>query len=271
MDREETDILAAEDIQSGLKTKILGKRIFCFRQLDSTMDSARRLAAEGHAEGSLVIAEKQLCGRGRLKRKWHSPYRQGLYFSLLLRPQVNLAQASLLTIAAAISAAETIRKISGLKALIKWPNDVLVAGKKICGVLSEISTQRHKVDFLILGVGLNVNTQNKYLPRGATSMLSEYNSSYKKKLKRLDRIEVLAGLLENLEENYLLFKDAHYAELISRWRVLSSTLGKHLKINCQGRVLEGYVQDLDMQGALVLRQDHGLNVRITAGDAVRVR
>ncbi len=152
------DKLLAQEILWRLNTKIVGQKILSYDTVDSTNTVAFSLAEKGASEGTTVFAEAQRKGKGRLGRNWVSPKSGGIYLSAVLRPQIHPDQASLITLLAAVSCAKTIRKTCGLQALIKWPNDILVNNKKVCGILTVMQAQDNKVKFVILGIGISVNT-----------------------------------------------------------------------------------------------------------------
>ena len=159
------DKLLSYEIQSGLNTKIIGKKIIVLETVTSTMDEAFRLGMENCPEGTIVCAEAQSKGRGRLGRAWTSPKGKGLYFSLVLRPSLPLNQLAQLTLMSAVAVAEAIEDISDLKPLIKWPNDILLEGQKLAGILTELRAESDQVKFVVVGVGLNVNSSlNQLIP-----------------------------------------------------------------------------------------------------------
>jgi BirA family biotin operon repressor/biotin-[acetyl-CoA-carboxylase] ligase len=167
------DKLVAEEIGRKLNVKTIGRKILSYNTVDSTNIIAFSLAEKGTHEGTAVFAEAQRQGKGRLGRGWVSPKSKGIYLSLILRPRISPSKASLITLLAAISCAETIRKICGLRALIRWPNDILINNKKVCGILTEMQVQEHRVRFIILGIGINVNIPLSKLPKGASSLKEE--------------------------------------------------------------------------------------------------
>jgi len=157
--RKAPDLLFPNEIREGLDTKVFGKRdIVYFTETDSTNTRAKDLAARGAPEGTLVISERQTKGRGRKGRSWFSPSQGGIYTSLILRPSISPSEAPKITLLSAVVVAETLRSLTGLSAIIKWPNDILINGKKIAGILTEMSTEMDAIDYIVVGLGLNVNT-----------------------------------------------------------------------------------------------------------------
>jgi len=258
------DRLFEIEVSRDLNTNILGRKIFYFDSLSSTMDKAMELGVKGAASGTLVLAESQNQGRGRLGRVWFSPKYKGLYLSLILRPDMLPTQASILTLLSAVSICEAIKTISGINAQIKWPNDILIHNKKLAGILTQVVAETDKINFVIIGIGINVNTDREHLPREATSLKAEAGGSF-------SRVELTRELLREFERQYLIFKEKGFKRIIEEWKNLSHTLGEEVKIVCQNRKIEGTAVDLDASGALVVRMDNGFTEHITAGDVIMVR
>jgi len=258
------DKLFSDEIQHGLNTKFIGEKIHHYEAADSTMDIAFGLATEGAVEGTLVVAESQHCGRGRLGRSWISPKGKGIYFSLILRPKMMPNEAPWLTLLTAVAVAEAIRKSTGLSAAIKWPNDILIAEKKLGGILTELQAELDRVKFVVIGVGINVNLKKTELPFRATSIKNELGQPF-------SRVELLQQILREMEDYYLLSMKAGFTPVIEKWRRLSSTLGKWVKVNSNKKEVEGQAMDVDSDGSLLIRKESGLVERITSGDVVRLR
>jgi BirA family biotin operon repressor/biotin-[acetyl-CoA-carboxylase] ligase len=261
------DRITAQEVSWNLKTKIIGKKIYSYAAVDSTNNIVLQMAERAQAEGAVVFAESQRHGRGRLGRDWYSPKGKGLYFSFLLRPQILPSEAPLLTILSSVSVTKVIRKMSGLPALIKWPNDILINGHKVCGILTEMSAKAERVRFLVVGIGINVLSEKEDLPKGATSLKEESIS-----LKHLPgRLELARELLRELDSEYLHFKKEKAEFLIAEWQRFSGILGSWVKVACQNKTYEGQVQGIDDNGGLILRQENGFTQRISAGEVVKVR
>ena len=258
------DKLIPEEISHKLGTKIIGKKIYSYETTDSTMDVAHRLAQSGSREGTVIFSEGQSKGRGRMGREWLSPKGKGIYLSLILRPDVSPADAPKITLMSAVAVANTIRKATHLGALIKWPNDILINNRKVCGILTEMSAEINTVKYIVLGIGINVNTAKADLPKEATSLKAEVGES-------VARVELTQELLRELEHQYSIFKEKGFKTIIEKWRGLSHTLGEEVKIVCQNKKIEGMAVDLDMSGALVVRLDSGFTEHIMAGDVLMVR
>lgn len=261
------DKLLAEELTWQLDTKIIGKKILSYDTVDSTNTVAFSLAEKGILEGMVVFAEAQRKGRGRLGRSWISPKSKGIYLSLVLRPKIAPERAALITLLAAVGCAEAIRKISGLRAQIRWPNDILVNNKKVCGILTEMQTQDNKVEFIILGIGINVDIPISKLPPEATSLKKES----KRVESQFSRLELARELLRQLDQRYLSFKHKGSAKIIAQWKNLSALSGKRVKVFFSDRTIEGQSQDIDEQGALIVRLDNGFKQHVLAGDVVKLR
>src|SRR3989338_1177033 len=258
------DRLTEDEVSYGLGTKIIGKKIHSYDLTDSTMDIAHRLAQSNAPDGTVVFSDGQSKGRGRMGREWTSPKGKGVYMSLILRPDVSPADAPKITLMSAVAVANTIRKATHLGALIKWPNDILINNRKVCGILTEMSAEINTVKYIILGIGINVNTAKADLPKEATSLKAEVGES-------VARVELTQELLRELEHQYSIFKEKGFKKIIEKWRGLSHTLGEEVKIVCQNKKIEGVAGDLDMSGALVVRLDSGFTEHIMAGDVLMVR
>lgn len=258
------DKLFPSEIQFGLNTKLIGKKIYHYETVDSTNDVAFNLAVKGASEGTLVIAEGQHRGRGRMGRGWISPKGKGIYFSLILRPQIMPNETPKLTLVTAVAIAEAVRKSTGLAALIKWPNDILIGEKKLGGILTELNAEVDRVRFVIIGVGINVNIKKTQLPFRATSIKSETQDAF-------SRIELLQQMVREIEGYYLLYSKSGFQPIIEKWKHLSATLGRRVKVaSCKGEI-EGQAQDIDLDGSLLVRRDSGFVERIVSGDVVRLR
>ncbi|MFH0935643.1 MAG: biotin--[acetyl-CoA-carboxylase] ligase [Candidatus Omnitrophota bacterium] len=258
------DRLFAFEINHALRTKFIGGKIHYFEELDSTMNVAMQLGAEGACEGTLVVAESQRKGRGRLSREWFSPKYKGIYASLILRPKILPVQASILTLLAAISICEALKQACGLEARIKWPNDILLQNKKLGGILTELNAEMDRVKFVVIGIGLNVNNDKKSLVPGATS-LKEHKKEW------ISRVSLLGQILLEMEENYLVFQKRGAAPIVEKWREHSLTLGKRVKVHCQKDTIEGEAVEIDGDGGLLIRTDSGTMEKVMAGDVVHCR
>jgi len=247
------------EIKCGLNTEKFGKKnIYYHVEAGSTNDVAYLLAEEGAEEGTVVVSEKQSGGKGRLGRKWVSP-RGGIYMSLVLRPDMPLEDIPAVTLVAAVSTARAVRLFSGLEALIKWPNDIYIGGCKTGGILSEVKAHPDKVDFIVVGIGVNVNTPANRLPAGGTSLKEAAGRPF-------DRPGLLRTILECFETDYLDFKEKGFAAARNTCRELSCIMNNKVSIEARHMSLEGTVVDIDERGALMVEDAHGSIHRIFSGD-----
>lgn len=258
------DPLSTAQILDGLGTKCLGRRVLLYPQVDSTNTLARSLAAQGEPEGTVVVAEEQTSGRGRQGRAWVAPAGTCLLFSLVLRPRLEPAQLQHLTMMAALALRDALRDAAGLQAAIKWPNDVLLSGRKVAGILTEARTTGVLVDFAILGIGLNVNLPAEALPPAfdATSIAVELG-------RPVPRVPLLQSILRQLEQRYQWLQAGHSP--VGDWTAALVTLGRRVQVRCLDSTYLGLAEAVDDSGALFLRLDDGQLVRLAAGDAHTIR
>jgi BirA family biotin operon repressor/biotin-[acetyl-CoA-carboxylase] ligase len=256
------DRLTPSEILPILKTKWMGRTIHYFDTIDSTNSRAYALALQGAKEGEIVVAESQEKGKGRLGRDWFSPRFLNLYLSVILRPSIPPHQASLITLMAAVATADAIERFSGPKPFIKWPNDILVKGRKMAGLLNEIHSEVDRIHFVILGIGINLNVHGEMFPKEirstATSLKIETGQIVSRKL-------FLQVLLEELERWYSLFLKEGGHAILKAWKDRAQIIGRRVKVTSFGEILTGRAVDLDSNGALILKTDKGQR-RIIAGD-----
>ncbi|NQU12135.1 biotin--[acetyl-CoA-carboxylase] ligase [bacterium] len=256
------DRLTGDEIRAQLSTTVIGREVLVFEETTSTNDVVERLAPARPGEGTVVFAETQTAGRGRHGRFWTSPRGRGLWFSVLLRPPWPPAAWSRLTIAAALAVARTVRRLGGLDARIKWPNDITLQNRKLAGILTE---QRGSV--AVLGIGLNVNCQQDDFPPElrdtATSLLLATGQVQ-------HRATLAAWLIEALDEDYRRAQD-DFEAVAAAWARWCITLGRQITVQVGSRTVAGIAHALDGDGALLLRRDQGQIERIISGDLVTER
>ena len=258
------DALYADDLLARLgKTKIVGRDIRVFEQTTSTNDVIEKLARDGVKEGAVVFAESQTKGRGRLGRAWTSPARKGLWFSVLLRPDLRPQETTRLTVASAAALRRAIQSETGLDPEIKWPNDILIRGKKVAGILTELSAELDRVKHVILGIGVDVNLGANEFPaelrKTATSLKIESG-------KAISRPELATAILRELDHDYARVCGNFFADVADEWEAHCTTIGRAVTIQIGGRRMSGRAESLDDDGALLLRTEHGHLERITGGD-----
>lgn len=261
------DLLTELEIGHFLKTKQIGRPLHCFRLVKSTNDLAIQLAESGAPEGTTVTAEEQSAGRGRLGRAWHSPANAGIYLSLILRPKIKPAQAPGLSVLTALALAETLERLIPGEVRIKWPNDVLISGRKVAGILTELAADRNRVQHVVVGVGINANHRATDFP----DSLRETATSLRRELKRsVSRPELLAEFLGQLEKEYRRFQTNLLKAARKRLRRYSVLLGHTVQLQSGSERIEGLAVDIDADGALVLEVD-GARRAIAAGEVTVIK
>jgi BirA family biotin operon repressor/biotin-[acetyl-CoA-carboxylase] ligase len=260
-------MLDGSDIETALRNTTLGSEVYTFGRVTSTNDVAVALAKGGAAEGTLVVAEEQTRGRGRQGRGWHSPPGTGLWFSVVLRPKFDAADCSTISLAFALGVASVLRARYGVRAEIKWPNDVMVGGRKICGILTEAEFKGSDVGSVVVGVGLNVLTDRTDFPPElrdtATSLKIETGDG-------IGRTRVLADVLEAVESRYSALYSGGFEAIRHDLLKHSLLMGRLVKVVTAAGEVDGTAQDIDRAGALIVRKDNGSLLRVIAGDVVRV-
>lgn len=249
--------LSPASVTVNLGTRFVGQRVLYYPEVTSTMEVAKQEAQQGAAEGTVVIADKQTAGKGRLERTWQSP-EGNIALSVILRPGVSYLPS--LIMIASLAVVHCIESVTGLKSQVKWPNDVLVNGRKVCGILIENGVRGNIVDFAIIGIGINVNLRPSDFPElqsAATGLSYELGSD-------VPRIDIIRCLLVEIERLYLSLsaRGAIYEE----WRDRLVTLGKRVKVSMGKTGYEGFAESVDRDGTLLLRQSDGSMTRVVAGD-----
>ena len=260
---EASSSLLSEQIRVGLTTKWLGRIIYFHDAVESTNLLAIELAQQGAPEGTVVLADQQLGGRGRGSRSWHSPAGVGIYCSIVLRPKTAAAKAQFITLMAGVSIVKAIARCTGLSPRVKWPNDVLINERKVAGILLESRMSGRQIDHSVIGFGINVNNGSADLPEDirvkASSLLMELR-------KPVDRGTLLIDIFSELERLYHVFQDEDFPIILEQWRQSSSTLGQKVRIWQKDEATEGIAVDLSEDGGLVVRLEGGKQTVIHAGD-----
>ncbi len=261
--RTSPDKLLPWEVKCNLGTKIIGREIVYRDIMTSTMDEAVALGLVGAVAGTVVCAESQSKGRGRLGRTWVSVPGKGIYASVILRPKTSLSEVAQLTLVSAVAICEAIRTVSGLDARIKWPNDILIDGKKVVGILTELNAEMDQVRFVVVGFGVNVNMLASQLPQLATSLKIESGQDF-------SRVGVFQEILRSFEKWSNIFEYQGFAVIRQHWKELSWTLGQYVKfIEPSGEVV-GMAFDLDVDGSLLLRTEAGEVIKKHSGDALHL-
>lgn len=256
------DVLDHELIRRGLETDFVGKNLRYFREVRSTNETAREIAADC-VNGTVVLAEVQTKGRGRLSRSWHSPS-GGIWMSLVLKPEIPLAQAYRINMAVSVAIARAMLRLYGIRAGIKWPNDILVNDRKLCGILTEVSAETDRLEYAVVGVGINANVDVKDFAAdwNATSLSIELDS-------QVSRTKLIQTLLAEIEKAY---KQMGSKDTYLEWRDHSVTLGRRVRVTSSEGDIEGRAVHLSEDGALGIELVGKPGIRwIVAGDCVHLR
>lgn len=250
------DGLSATSITENLGTRIAGRRVIYYPTLTSTNEIAKLAAQQGAAEGTVIIADEQTSGKGRIKRVWLSP-KGNIALSIILYPSVT--QLSYLIMLASLAVVHSIETVTGLQSQIKWPNDVLINGKKVCGILTESNVQGNKVIYAIIGIGINVNLKPDFpeMPPTATSLAREFGGD-------VSRLEMIKCLLSEIDRLYLALPAGE--SIYEEWQDRLATIGKKVQVKSGENTLLGVAESVARDGSLLLRQADGNITKIVAGD-----
>lgn len=255
--------IVPDNILYGLNTSLIGRNIHFEETVDSTQNIAQMLALEGAAEGTLVVAEEQLGGRGRLERKWQSPKYKGIWMSLILKPSIPIMKTPQLTLLTAVAVVQGIQEATGVQANIKWPNDLLVNGKKLTGILTEMQADSDRIHSLIIGIGINVNQQLEDFPEelqeSATSIYLETNKSW-------DRAKIIQEIMKQIEKLYLLYLEKGFYPIKLLWESYSISLGNKVTANTLNGSIFGLAKGITDDGVLLLEDEEGVVHSIYSAD-----
>ena len=261
------DLLLPQEIQRGLSTKYIGKEIYYFPELKSTNIMAKEKAlhrAEGINEGTLIIAERQSAGKGRLGREWFSPA-GGIWFSIILYPQLSPSYISRITLMTAVAVVKTIKICTQIKSQIKWPNDILVNEKKVCGILTEMSAELDIINWVVVGIGVNVNIKQQEFPED----IRERTTSLKEVLgKKVLRVKLAQVFLQEFEKYYEILKRREFSFILKEWKLYSYTLEKKIRVDIGEKIITGEAMDINESGALILKKEDGELIEIISGTII---
>ncbi len=262
------DILLSNEIESALKGELIGKYVFLFDEVDSTNTKARELAEKGYDEGTVIMAENQSKGRGRLGRVWVSPPGVNFYISIILKPELVPAKATRITMLVAVAVASALRKTLSLPVTIRWPNDILVRDRKLGGILIEMDSEMDRVNYVVIGIGINVNMDISILPDG----LQKTATSIKRELgHEVKRIDILIPLLKEIGYWYRVYKKDGIHPVLNEWINLSSTLGKRIRLSTPKKVIEGKAEGIDEDGRLIIGFPDGSFELASSGDVTVIK
>ena len=246
------DILIPGEIATGLNTDIIGKDVFYFKSISSTNIYAKQLADKGIKEGVVVVADIQTHGRGRKNRAWLSPF-GGLWFSVILRPKILPEKGMFVTMVASIAIVQAVKEITGLIPVIKWPNDILINGKKICGILTEIDFKKNIINYVIVGIGINVNNEiNDEIKEIASSLSIEVGSE-------ISRTKLLKIIIGYFNKNYNNIINSDFDTIKKLWSSYAKIIGKVVKIKDNEKTISGIISDIDENGYLILKTNDNIH------------
>nr|WP_235945849.1 biotin--[acetyl-CoA-carboxylase] ligase [Saccharibacillus alkalitolerans] len=255
--------LDARRIESGLSTERFGRHLTVLAKTDSTQTEAEKRAREGAPEGTLVVAEEQMSGRGRQGRVWHSPPGRGVWMSAVLRPEGPLTAVPQLTLLAAVAVCRAIRTVSGVEAGIKWPNDLLADGRKLCGILLEAVIEDGRVRHCIMGIGIDANLEESDYPE---ELRDKVTSLRRESGAEVDRSALIAAVMNEFEALYALYAESGFDPIRSLWESLSVTLGREISVRDARGERRGIAHSLGTQGELMMQTENGAVVPVYSGD-----
>lgn len=255
--------ITADEIRLGLTTSFIGRNIHYEESVESTQRIAHRFASEDVPEGTVIIAEEQLTGRGRMDRKWHSPKYTGIWMSLIIRPNIPLSKAPQLTLLTAVAIVQAIEETTDLLPEIKWPNDILINGKKVTGILTELQAEADRIHSIIIGIGLNVNQTMEDFPlelrETASSLLIELG-------KTVSRAELIRSIFKNFENLYTLYLNQGFLPIKLLWEGYTSSIGKNIRARTLTTTIEGKALGITDDGVLKLEDQTGYIHHIYSAD-----
>ncbi|MDQ0213671.1 BirA family biotin operon repressor/biotin-[acetyl-CoA-carboxylase] ligase [Oikeobacillus pervagus] len=255
------DKVTENEILIGLQTKRLGKQVHFVETVDSTQKEAHRISQDGCMEGTLVIAEEQTAGRGRMARNWHSPKYTGIWMSIILKPELPPYRAPQFTLIAAVAIVEAVEEITGIQPEIKWPNDLLIKGKKITGILTELQADADQIHALIIGIGMNVNQSEfpKEIEKIATSLAIE-------KGEKISRALLIQRILEKLEFYYEMYVEEGFYPIKQLWEKYAISIGKQIIARTINKEIKGKAIGITDDGVLKLKDENGVIHEIYSAD-----
>ena len=263
----ETEKLLPWEITKDLKTKTVGKRVYYFEEIDSTQNFAEQIALDEKENGTIVVAEKQTAGKGRLDRKWTSP-KGGIWFSLIIHPKFDVSTSTLVPIAGAVALAKAIKNTLNIDVSVKWPNDITLNGKKVAGMLVDASFQANNIDYLILGIGINFDIDAKKIEKRLSKSANFYGvNSLRKKDDSTPPKILLREFLVQFEKILIQLNKGEKAKIVKEWTKKADKIGKKISINTSDGKISGVAQGIDKDGALKLKTSKGIK-KIFVGDVV---
>jgi len=263
----ETEKLLPWEIIQDLKTELIGKRVYYFEEIDSTQNFAQQIALDKKEDGTIIIAERQTAGRGRLERKWTSP-KGGIWFSVIIHPKFDISTSTLVPIAGAVALSKSIKSILNIDVSVKWPNDITMDGKKVAGMLVDASIQANNIDYLILGIGINFDIDSKKLEKRLSKSSNFYGvNSLRKKDDDTPPKSLLKEFLVQFEKILSQLNKGEKSKIVKEWMKRTENLNKKIIINTSEGKVSGTFQGIDIDGALKLKTNNGMK-KIFVGDVI---
>lgn len=257
------------EIKYKMSTNLIGNEVMFFETLDSTNTYAKILAQKEFENGTVIVADQQNMGRGRLGRTWSSVKGKGIWMSILLKPDIIPSKIQIITLAAAVSIVRAIKELYNLEVKIKWPNDILLDGKKLSGILTEMSCSIEEINYLVLGIGININHISDDFPFELRDIATSIRKYYYEKFnidKIFSRSDIIKKVLISFEEIYKLITEKEFDVIINEWRVNSCTLGKKIEVNDFSKKISGIALDIDDEGRLIFKKENGEIINILSGE-----
>ena len=262
-----TEKLLPWEITENLKTMVMGKRVYYFEEIDSTQNFAQKIASDNREDGTIVIAERQTAGKGRLDRKWTSP-KGGIWFALIIHPKFEVSRSTLVPIAGAVALSKSIKSILGIETSVKWPNDITVNGKKIAGMLVDASFQANNIEYLILGIGINFDIDEKKLGKKLKSSPNFYGvSSLRERNDKTPPKLLLKEFLLQFEKILSQLNKGEKSKIVKEWMKRAEGIGKKITINTSNEKILGISHGIDNDGALKVKTSKEIK-KIFVGDVV---
>ena len=264
-----SELLLPWEITSNLKTKIIGKQAYYFDSIDSTQNQALKMAQDVANDGTVIAAATQTGGKGRDGRKWMSP-NGGIWISIILHPKFDISITTLFPIASSLALSLAIEKVFSIKPELKWPNDLTINGKKVAGMLVDVSLESNKIENLVLGVGINFNVNVKQIEKALKGTPNFYGvSSLSDQKQNIKPIQLVQTFLLELEKIYKALNEKQIKKIISEWTSRSSTIGKKVELNTVDSKIKGKAIKIDDDGALIV-SDNNKNHKVIAGDIIHL-
>ena len=268
-----TDYINTENFVPALRTSFIGRRIYRYQSVESTQTIALSLAEQetDNLHGTVIVSEHQTKGRGRMGRRWISP-RGGIWLSIILQPKIETSQITVLPLLSALSVCDVIKKMTKLNAKLKWPNDVVIDGRKVSGILLDVSTEADKINFVVIGIGVNLNIDIKKIhfdiakSTGFYDITSLQNELHGKEIEKFDFIQLL---LEDIEKYVSQLENKGSREIIKNCKEISDTLGKEVIVKQSTEILQGMAVDMDENdGFLLIETPYGSIHKVVSGDVI---